>query len=155
MKFGNAQPRSRCHSGPRHLSTGSRCRLGCRAREVPTKGRAGKDQPNPRPVRRLGAIGRKRTENTLRGYVSALRKIVSDSFGLDPGKEKVAYGGGHQKWVERVDSVRLASLTPQRVQQWKRSFLADALPDPISQRAAKTSVNTPSCFRPGVCFPKR
>jgi integrase len=82
-------------------------------------------------------------KNTLRGYISALRKIVSDSFGLDPGKAKFdPYGGGNQNWIQRVDSVRLASLTPQRVQQWKRSFLADALPDPISQRAAKTSVNT-------------
>src|SRR5207253_1511442 len=81
--------------------------------------------------------------STLRGYVSALRKIVSDSFGLDPGKAKFdPYAGGHQNWVERVDAVRLAVLTPQKVQQWKRSFLADAPQDPISQRAAKTSVNT-------------
>src|SRR4029077_719824 len=82
-------------------------------------------------------------KNTLRGYVSALRKIISDSFDLDPGKAKFdPYAGGHQKWIERVDAVRLGSLTPQKVQQWKRSFLADAPQDPMSQRAAKTSVNT-------------
>jgi hypothetical protein len=32
-------------------------------------------------------------------------------------------------------------LTPQRVQAWKRSFLAKAAPDPLSQRQAKVSVN--------------
>jgi integrase len=80
---------------------------------------------------------------TLRGYVAALRRIVSDSFGLDLGKKKFdPHGGGHQEWVERVDAVKLVKLTPQKVQQWKRSFLSNAAPDPISQRSAKTSVNT-------------
>jgi integrase len=80
---------------------------------------------------------------TWRGYVAAFRRIVSDSFGLDLGNRKFdPHGGGHRKWVERVDAVKLAKLTPQKVQQWKRSFLSDAASDPISQRSAKTSVNT-------------
>jgi len=80
---------------------------------------------------------------TLRGYVVALRKIVSDSFGLDLGKKKFdPHSGGRQEWLERVHAVKLASLTPQKIQQWKRSFLSDAAQDPISQRSAKTSVNT-------------
>jgi len=80
---------------------------------------------------------------TLRGYVAALRRIVSDSFNLDLGKKKFdPHGGGHQEWIESVGAVKLASLTPQKIQQWKRSFLSDAPPDPISQRSAKTSVNT-------------
>src|SRR5260221_1847098 len=80
---------------------------------------------------------------TLRGYVAALRRIVSDSFGLDLGKKKFdPHGGGPQECVERVDAVKLAKLTPQKIQQWKRSFLSNAAPDPISHRSAKTSVNT-------------
>jgi integrase len=80
---------------------------------------------------------------TLRGYTAALRRIVSDSFGLDPGNKKFdPYAGGHQEWVERVDAVRLASLTPQKVQVWKRAFLNKAGQDPVSQRSAKVSVNT-------------
>jgi integrase len=80
---------------------------------------------------------------TLRGYVASLRRIVSDSFGLDLEKKKFdPHGGGHQEWVERVNAVKLAKLTPQKVQQWKRSFLSNAAPDPIAQRSAKTSVNT-------------
>ena len=37
---------------------------------------------------------------TLRGYTGALRKIVSDLEGLDPGKTKFdPYNGGRQKWI--------------------------------------------------------
>jgi integrase len=80
---------------------------------------------------------------TWAGYVSAFRKIISDLFGLDPGKEKFdPHNGGNQKWVQEVNKVKLAKLTPQKIQQWKRSFLSNAAPDPISQRSAKTSVNT-------------
>jgi hypothetical protein len=80
---------------------------------------------------------------TWRGYVAAFRRIVSDLFDLDLGKKKFdPYGGGHQEWVQRVDAVKLANLTPQKIQQWKRSFLSYAALDPISQRSAKTSVNT-------------
>jgi integrase len=80
---------------------------------------------------------------TLRGYRVAFRRIVSECFDLDPGKAKFdPYSGGHCEWVERVDAVHLAKLTPQKIQQWKRVFLLSAAPDPISQRSAKTSVNT-------------
>jgi integrase len=80
---------------------------------------------------------------TWQGYVTAFRRIVSDSFNLDLGKKKFdPHGGGNQEWVQRVDAVKLANVTPQKIQQWKRSFLSLAAPDPISQRSAKTSVNT-------------
>ena len=80
---------------------------------------------------------------TLRGYIAALRKIVSDSFGLDPGNKKFdPHSGGNRDWLERVHDVRLASFTPQKVQGWKRSFLLKAGQDPVSQRSAKVSVNT-------------
>ena len=85
---------------------------------------------------------------TWAGYVTAFRRIVSDLFISDPEKAKFdkakfdPHGGGHKDWVERVDKVKLARLTPQKIQQWKRSFLSVAAPGPISQRSAKTSVNT-------------
>ena len=80
---------------------------------------------------------------TWQGYVTAFRRIVSDSFNLDLGKKKFdPHSGGNQEWVQRVDAVKLANVTPQKIQQWKRSFLSLAAPDPISQRSAKTSVNT-------------
>ncbi len=74
-------------------------------------------------------------------YVNALRKIAADSFGLadDPRK----FGGKRRKeWLERVHSVKLSALTPTRIQEWKRSFLAAADTDPLSQRSAKVSCNS-------------
>jgi integrase len=80
---------------------------------------------------------------TLEGYCVALRKIVSDAFGIDGGREKFDYrGGGRERWIERVHRVKLADLTPAVVQKWKRNFLARAGDDPTRLRAAKISVNS-------------
>lgn len=80
---------------------------------------------------------------TLEGYAVALRKIVADAFKIDGGKEKYDYRtGGYQRWLERVHAIKLAALTPDVVQQWKRAFLARAGDDPIRLRAAKISVNS-------------
>jgi integrase len=83
---------------------------------------------------------------TLEGYAVALRKIVSDAFKIDGGKDgkaKFDYrGGGRQRWLERVHAIKLAALTPDVVQQWKRAFLSRAGDDPIRCRAAAISVNS-------------
>jgi len=80
---------------------------------------------------------------TWQGYVTAFRRIVSNSFNLDLGKKKFdPHGGGNQEWVQRVDAVKLANVSPQKIQQWKRTFLAEAAPDPVSQRSAKVSINS-------------
>jgi integrase len=79
---------------------------------------------------------------TLRGYAAALRKIVSDCFELHAAKYRTGAQSAGREWLERVHTVKLDSLTPQRVQTWKRSFLARAGSDPLSQRSAKVSVNT-------------
>jgi integrase len=83
---------------------------------------------------------------TLEGYAVALRKIVVDAFEIDggeDGKEKFDYrGGGRQRWLERVHAIKLAALTPDVVQKWKRAFLSRAGDDPIRTRAAKISVNS-------------
>jgi integrase len=80
---------------------------------------------------------------TLEGYAVALRKIVADGFAINGGREKYDYrGGGYQRWLERVHAIKLAALTPDVVQQWKRAFLARADGDPIRCRAAKISVNS-------------
>jgi hypothetical protein len=79
---------------------------------------------------------------TFYGYSKSLRMIVSDSFDLDLATKFDAHRGGYQKWRKRVDAVPLAKLTPQKIQQWKRTFLAEAAPDPVSQRSAKVSINS-------------
>jgi integrase len=93
---------------------------------------------------------------TLEGYAVALRKIVADAFEIHCGRDKYDYrGGGYQRWLERVHAIKLADLTPEIVQRWKRVFLARAGDDPIRSRAAKISVNSflrraKSLFAPGA-----
>jgi integrase len=77
---------------------------------------------------------------TLEGYAVALRKIVSDVMGQPHGR-----GGGKKKreqWRKKVHAVRLARLTPAKIQKWKLDFVARAGTDPIKQRAARISANT-------------
>ena len=79
---------------------------------------------------------------TIEAYARALRKIVADIFNV-PGKtSKFDFYGGRARWREMIDSRRLAELTPQKIQEWKRAFIARAGHDPIAVRSARTSVNT-------------
>jgi hypothetical protein len=62
---------------------------------------------------------------------------------LDSVSDKYDYRhGGQRKWLENVHSVKLAEVTPARVQEWKRSFLVDAGSDPLALRKARISVNS-------------
>jgi hypothetical protein len=79
---------------------------------------------------------------TLCGYSGALRKIVSDIAGLADNPKKSGRGRGHKEWLGSVHSVKLSALTPKAIQEWKRSFIARAEPDPVSQRSARVSVNS-------------
>jgi integrase len=82
---------------------------------------------------------------TLQSYVVALRKIVADALGIHSpaGTSKYDYrGGGTSAWTQKVDAVRLAKLTPDKIQSWKLSFIARAGTDPLAQRRARNSVNS-------------
>jgi hypothetical protein len=78
---------------------------------------------------------------TLEGYAVAFRGIVADIFGIDGNKFDYR-GGGRDHWIEKINAVRLDAVTPERLQIWKRAFLARAGDDPIRQRSAKISVNS-------------
>ena len=82
-------------------------------------------------------------QRTVEGYAKSFRQIVSESFGLATGTDKYDYRhGGQSKWLEKVHSVKLAEMTPARVQEWKRSFLASAGTDPLELRRTRISVNS-------------
>jgi integrase len=79
---------------------------------------------------------------TIEVYCRAFRKVVADIAGVDTGAQKYnCRGGGHDKWLSSVHSVRLATITPLKVQAWKRTFLHKAGTDAIKQRQAKISCN--------------
>lgn len=80
---------------------------------------------------------------TVEGYATALRTIVSDSFGLSNDQKKYdSYHGGRDEWLTRVHSIALDQITPARIQKWKQSFLAQAGSDPLALRKARISVNS-------------
>ena len=80
---------------------------------------------------------------TVEGYARAFRQIVADIAGIDGGKEKFDYrSGGHAQWLEKIHAVKMASVTPAKVQAWKIAFLNRAGDNPLDQRAARVSVNS-------------
>ncbi len=80
---------------------------------------------------------------TLEGYAIAFRKILTDAFEIDGGKERFDYQkGGRERWLEKIHAIKLADVTPVRIQTWKRAFLAKAGSDKREKRSASISVNS-------------
>jgi integrase len=88
---------------------------------------------------------------TIEDYAKIFRGIVASIFGIPSGKEKYDHRkGGHEKWLNQIHTIKLAAVTPSRVQGWKHTFLARAKRDPISQRRTRVSVN--SLMRQARCL---
>jgi integrase len=80
---------------------------------------------------------------TFEGYAVALRTILSQAFRVDGGKARFDYrNGGRENWIEKIHAIKLADVTPFRIQSWKREFIARAGSDPVKLRSAKISVNS-------------
>jgi len=80
---------------------------------------------------------------TFADYAKAFRLIVADIVGIDGGVQKYnPHTGGRNQWLEQIGAVKLADLSPERVQRWKLAFLKRAGNDPAKQRATKISVNS-------------
>ena len=77
---------------------------------------------------------------SLATYFKAIRKIAADIHEIEKGRKYDAKGGGHEAWIEKVDSIRLHTLTPATVLEWKVKFLKAS--DPEHLRSAKTTVNS-------------
>jgi integrase len=91
----------------------------------------------------LEAIAQTTTnQSTLEDYAPAFRQIVSEIFCLSNNNLKYDYqSGGRAEWLSKVHAISLAEVTPARVQEWKRSFLARAGSDAAALRTARISVN--------------
>jgi integrase len=80
---------------------------------------------------------------TLQGYCRAFRRIVADISGVKATDARFDYRkGGHAEWIAKVSAVKLSKITPAKVQEWKKAFLAKGDKDPMSQRRAKVTVNS-------------
>lgn len=81
---------------------------------------------------------------TFRNYASAFRTIASASASnLTDDKSKYDYrSGGQQQWLSRVDAIKLAAMTPDRVQQWKIAHIKNAGASLSAQVTARRTVNS-------------
>jgi integrase len=92
---------------------------------------------------------------TLETYERKFRKLVSDVAGIpSPATRHDCKRGGRKIWCKKVDAVRLADLTPEKLIQWRAGCLKAAKSDPLSQRTAKVTAD--SILRNGkALFSKR
>jgi integrase len=82
--------------------------------------------------------------STFNDYAEAFRRIGGDIGGIRARQDR----------LQKIGALSLGKITPQKLEQWKRDFLAHSKLDPISQRAARVSVN--SYLRRAKClFSKR
>jgi integrase len=80
---------------------------------------------------------------TIGPYARAFRRIVADIFDIRGGRKRFDYrNGGNRQWIEKVHAVRLAEVTPEKISDWKRKFIAGAGHDVIARRRATASCNS-------------
>jgi integrase len=80
---------------------------------------------------------------TFKPYAQRLRQIVADNAGIRPSKKRFDYRkGGNRAWLAKVHQIRLAEVTPRKVEEWKKKFIAAAGSDVIARRRATVSCNS-------------
>jgi integrase len=95
-------------------------------------------------------------QQTVESYAKKFRQIVAEIFDLSEGKEKHdSWRVGTEKWLTKVHAVKLEEVTPARVEEWKRSFLAKAGSDPMALRRTRISANSMLRQARNLFSPKR
>lgn len=80
---------------------------------------------------------------TFLNYQNCLRTIVSEMFGVKGGDDRFDYRlGGNQRWVNRINSIRLDRLTSMRVSQWQKKRVKKTGDSPVAIASARRTVNT-------------
>ena len=80
---------------------------------------------------------------TIYQYARSFRLIVAGVMGIKGTKKRFDYStGGNRLWLEKINTVQLAAVTPQKVSEWKKKFIAAAGSDVIARRRATVSCNS-------------
>lgn len=80
---------------------------------------------------------------TFLNYENCLRSICAGTFGIRDSADKFDYrAGGNKAWREKIDAIRLERLTPDRVRQWQKDFVAAAGKSPAAIVSARRTVNS-------------
>ena len=72
---------------------------------------------------------------TVGSYASALRKIASDIRGI-------THNGKRSSWRERVDAIKLDTLTAQAIEAWRADFIKRGSTNPLKEKSARVSANS-------------
>jgi len=79
---------------------------------------------------------------TFTEYSKALRQIVAGTQRIKDSKDKFDYfSGKRDRWAAKIDSVKLSSITPQKVIAWRKGYIAKVGDNPQKQASATTTAN--------------
>ena len=80
---------------------------------------------------------------TFEDYCRSFRTILSQIFGVKGGREKFDYlKGGRDAWIAKIDRIKLADVTPDKVNRWRIAFVKKAGGNPVKQRRARITCNS-------------
>ena len=80
---------------------------------------------------------------TVEGYAKKFRQIVAEIMNVKGSKTRFDYRkGGLHAWLDAVHSVPLASVTPDKVRDWKKRFIDEAGKNEIKRRSRTVSCNS-------------
>jgi integrase len=80
---------------------------------------------------------------TFEDYCRSFRTILSQIFQIKGGREKFDYiNGGRKAWIAKIDRIRLADVTPDKVNKWRIAFVKRAGGNPVKQRRARITCNS-------------
>src|SRR6266516_7156382 len=80
---------------------------------------------------------------TFEDYCRSFRTILSQIFGIKGGREKFDYvNGGRAAWLAKIDRIKLAGVTPDKVNKWRIAFVKKAGGNPVKQRRARITCNS-------------
>jgi integrase len=82
-------------------------------------------------------------EGTLQIYFKKFRTLVSEIFGI--GKDRLASyanGAAYKAWLTKVNAVKLADLSSDKIQAWKKKRLLACGNDPKKEACTRNTINT-------------
>ncbi len=83
------------------------------------------------------------SDRTLDSYLPRLRQIVAEIKGFKLSRKRfAAKGTGSRQWRDKIDSVRLQSITPDDVRRWKTRSIDKAKNNAILRKQYTVSVNS-------------
>src|SRR4030095_528018 len=83
---------------------------------------------------------------TFEDYCRSFRQIVSEIFqikGGRDGRDRFDYiKGGRVAWIAKIDRIKLADVTPDKLNKWRIGFVKKAGGNPVKQRRARITCNS-------------